>query len=484
MLDASSATPRPVEADLTQLGEGAHTGTGDRRPLRRRLRWPIATSLFLQIILVLGDRIPSVDSMSYFETGRNFVNGHGYTRGGAPEMHFPPVAPVGLGLLEKLTGNQMFALRFWELAWGMAAVLLLTTIAWTLSRDDDVVIATAWIATLVPGVVTLAIRAGSGSELPTMVLLLGQALGVLIALDPKADRSALKRTLCLAGAGALVGLAYLTRPEALMPGATIGLAALLFAFRDRKQSILKRCGTAIRYGAAFGFAALLFIAPYLVYTHSNSGSWSMSSKNKDASIDAWRAVAQDDRLERDQILYSIQPDGVSLGPETRSLTAIAKEHPRNWLTIAWINTTTVLGDYLGHPQSDGLTWQLIPLFLTVPALAQIWKAPRERQHPAVHRAHVLAAGHLLLLLRPAAVPPDDHAGAHPVRRLGPGRVDEPAQARAPPHGVVDGRGPAGAVVRGAGVAADAPDLGAGAHRAAGPPWASGSPRTPPRMPAS
>ena len=102
----------------------------------------------------------------------------------------------------------------------------------------------------------------------------------------------------------------------------------------------------------------------------------MSSKNKDASIDAWRAVAQDDRLERDQILYSIQPDGVSLGPETRSLTAIAKEHPRNWLTIAWINTTTVLGDYLGHPQSDGLTWQLIPLFLTVPALAQIWKTRR------------------------------------------------------------------------------------------------------------
>ena len=83
----------------------------------------------------------------------------------------------------------MFALRFWELAWGMAAVLLLTAIAWFLSRDDDVVIATAWIATLVPGVVTLAIRAGSGSELPTMVLLLGSALGVLIALDPKADRS-------------------------------------------------------------------------------------------------------------------------------------------------------------------------------------------------------------------------------------------------------------------------------------------------------
>ena len=55
--------------------------------------WPVVTSLSLQIVLVLGDRIPSVDSMSYFETGRNFLNGDGYTRGGSPGDALPAGGP-------------------------------------------------------------------------------------------------------------------------------------------------------------------------------------------------------------------------------------------------------------------------------------------------------------------------------------------------------------------------------------------------------
>ena len=65
--------------------------------------------------------------------------------------------------------------------------------------------------------------------------------------------------------------------------------------------------------AAMGATLLLFVGPYLAFQHANTGHWAATSKNKDASIDAWRAVAQDNRLERDQILYAIQPDGVSLG---------------------------------------------------------------------------------------------------------------------------------------------------------------------------
>jgi hypothetical protein len=288
-------------------------------------------------------------------------------------MHFPPIAPVSFGLLEKLLGNEMFALRTWELLWAMAAVAVLTAVAWFISRKDDVVVATAWIAIAVPGVVTLSIRAGSGSELPVVVMLLGAGLLTLIAVDRTAERSEAKRLLLLAGSGALVGLAYLTRPEALMPGAVVGLAVVLFALRDPDKNWGQRFATMLKHGAAFGLATLVFVAPYVNYTHSNSGSWSLTSKTKDASIDAWRAVAQDDRLERDQILYSIQPDGVSLGPETVSLTAIAREHPRNWLTIAWINTTTIFGDYVGRPWETGPTWELIPLFLTVPAIWQMWK---------------------------------------------------------------------------------------------------------------
>jgi len=378
LLDATPAVPPSPEVEAAIAADAARADEAvERTPLRKRLRAPFITAFLVELVLVLGDRIPSVDSMSYFETGTNFVNGRGYTRGGAPEMHFPPVAPVSFGLLEKALGNQMFALRLWELVWALAAVLILTAVAWFISREDDVVVATAWIAVAVPGVVTLSIRAGSGSELPVVVMLLASGLLTLLAVDRTAERSNAKRLLLLFGAGALVGLAYLTRPEALMPGAVIGLAVVLFALRDKEKTWPERFTSLLKNGAAFGFAALLFVAPYVNYTHSNTGSWSLTSKTKDASIDAWRAVAQDDRLERDQILYSIQPDGVSLGPETVSLTQIAREHPRNWLTIAWINTTTIFGDYLGRPWETGPTWELIPLFLSVPAVWQMWRTRRK-----------------------------------------------------------------------------------------------------------
>ena len=173
MLDATPAVPPSPEVEAAIAAEAALADEPvEHTPLRKRLRWPFVTAFFVQLMLVLGDRIPSVDSMSYFETGTNYVNGRGYTRSGAPEMHFPPVAPVSFGLLEKLTGNEMFALRTWELFWAMAAVVILTAVAWFISRKDDVVVATAWIAVAVPGVVTLSIRAGSGSELPVVVMLL------------------------------------------------------------------------------------------------------------------------------------------------------------------------------------------------------------------------------------------------------------------------------------------------------------------------
>jgi len=60
-----------------------------------------------------------------------------------------------------------------------------------------------------------------------------------------------------------------------------------------------------------------------------------------------------------------------------SLTKIAAEHPRNWLTIAWINTTTIIGDYVGRPWETGPTWELIPLFLLVPAVWQMWRTRKK-----------------------------------------------------------------------------------------------------------
>ena len=126
MLEATPAVPPSPEVEAAHAADVARAEErGEQVPLRKRLRWPFLATFLVELLLVLGDRIPSVDSMSYFETGRNFVNGRGYTRNGAPEMHFPPIAPVSFGLLEKVLGNQMYALRTWELFWTLAAVGIL-----------------------------------------------------------------------------------------------------------------------------------------------------------------------------------------------------------------------------------------------------------------------------------------------------------------------------------------------------------------------
>lgn len=373
--------PNPtIERDDPPLAEPGTDGVDEvadapRKPLQRRLWPPLLTSLVVQIILVAGDRMPSVDAMSYFETGRNWVEGNGYTRQGDAELHFPPVAPIGFGILEHLFGSDIAALRVWNVLWGMAAVVLLTLVARFLSRDDDVVVATAWLATFVPGAITLSIKGGSGSELPTACLLIASGLAVLKALDRPPGPIGRRRMLAVAGGGALTGIAYLTRPEAMLPGAAIGLFVLVLAARST-TGLGPKLGRAVAAGAAFGLAALVFVAPYANYTHSQTGSWSLTAKTKDASIDAWRAVAENDRLERDQILYAIQPDGVTLGPETVSLTQLAKEHPRGWLTIAWTNLGTMASLYSGIPIELGL-WELIPIFLLIPAVERIWRTRRK-----------------------------------------------------------------------------------------------------------
>ncbi len=374
-----SETPSPSQA-VDEAGRD-HAGgeptepvevTGERS-LARRLRLPALVALVVQAVLVAGDRLPSIDALAYFEAGRNLLEGNGYVRQGAPELHFPPVSAVGLAGLERLTGDEMHALWLWNLTWGLLLVAVLTAIAWWISRDDDTTVATAWLTTPVGGLIALSIRGGAGSEVPAATLVLAAVLLVLVTLDPAARRSAGSRTAGLAGAGGLCGLAYLARPEMLLPGLMVGAGAVAILLRTRAGDgrpaphRVRRAGAGV---AAFGLAALVFIAPYVGYQHAHTGTWSLTSKSKDASIEAWRDVARGDRLARDEVLYEIQSDGVSLGPETRSLTTLAREDPAGWLGIVWVNTTSVLRFYL--------LWQILPLYLLVPAAAKVWATRRRR----------------------------------------------------------------------------------------------------------
>ena len=347
-------------------------GGGPRqRPLRSRLAWPLGTALFLHVFMAINDKLPSVDGLAYFEAGRNLIRGKGYVRIERPELHFPPVTPVGFAVLEKLTGTEMRALGVWNVTWGVLVVVAIAALAHRMYRDDSITVVTAWFGATMAGLGPLFFRNGGGSESTSTAMLLGAAILTIDGLRTPPTQLR-RRTLYLVGSGALVGLAYLTRPESLLPGAIIGFAILGWSWRERRAEGFDLRRPLIDAGA-FGLTIILFLFPYVAFLHSHTGSWSPTAKTQDVSIDAWKDVAENDRLDRDRILYSINSSGTGLTSGTKSLTALAREHPREWVTILGINVRT-LKDVIVFPSwGFGPAWATISIIPLLAALSEIWR---------------------------------------------------------------------------------------------------------------
>lgn len=333
------------------------------RSLRRRLLAPAAVAVVVQGTLVLGDVLPAVDTMAYLESGRNLVGGEGFTRFGQPELHFPPLVPAVLGALLEVTGSEMAAVRTWQLVVGLALAAAVTALAARLWDDDDVTVAAAWVAGTLSGLAPLLVRRGSGSEGITAALLLA---ALVVVLGRPASAGGGRRPLgALFGGGVLAGLAYLARPEALLPALVLGAALLVDAWRRRSRGLDPSAAI------AFGLGLALLVGPYLAYLHSHTGSWSPTSKSQDVSIEAWRAVAEDRRLDRDQMTFALDETGLDLADDTTSLAGLAAEHPGTWLAIVGGNTERLAGLYL----LDGRN-TLMPLPLVAAAAYAVWRARR------------------------------------------------------------------------------------------------------------
>lgn len=380
----TTAPPDQVHLDPAEPGDGSENPAepgdpcdpgGPRRTLGQRLRFPLAVSLVIQLFIAAGDRLPSVDGTAYFEAGRNLLNGNGFTREGGPELHFPPLTPIGLAGLEKITGSELTALRLWNFGSAALVVGLLVLLAHHLWRDNTTTVAAAWLGGTMAGLTPLFTRQGGGSESIGLAMLLAGALLAITAL--RSDTSERRRIVGLAAAGLAIGLAYLARPESLLPGGFIGLGLVVEALR-RPGTPVERGRRMVVWASVFGIAVLVLVFPYLAYLHGHTGKWSPTAKSQDASIQAWQAVAQNNRLERDRVLYAVDPTGTGLGVPTTSLTTLAREDPSGWLGIVWINIKTLFKVFVTPAFSFGPSWRLIPGFLLVPALMEIWRSRRRR----------------------------------------------------------------------------------------------------------
>ncbi len=306
------------------------------RPSRRPSRFvllvlgAVIVGFGLRVAIGLTDDAASTDETAYQRSGESLVQGEGFERDGEPELHFPPLMPMMLGLTGRVFADPHTGTVVLTVVSGTALIVPLALLGRRVAGPWAGV-STAWVAALAPGLATMPQIRGTGSE-AEYTLFVVAALWFVVAA---ADRQGRARHQRIAAAGLLVGLAYLTRPEGLFMALPLGVAVIAIALRERGQRRPAR--DVAQLAGVFVAPIILCVVPYAAYLHNHTGQWQLTAKTQDASIEAWHAVARSDREERNEILYALDESGLRFSAEYSSLPTLAREDPSGYLAIIGTN---------------------------------------------------------------------------------------------------------------------------------------------------
>lgn len=341
---------------------------GDERRFWRSLVPALAVGFGIRLAFAVMDRVPSVDETAYLGSGLSLFAGDGFTRGGSPELHFPPLVPTVLGGLAQLMPDPHLPAVTVTLVAGTALLVPLAAIVRRAAGNRAGVYA-AWIGAIGYGLAVEPARGGGGSEAIYTLLVLC-ALWAAISVRP----GGLGRIATWSvSSGVCVGLAYLARPEGLWIGVVLAVIVATGA-AGGLRGLLRRDAAAWR-AAGVAAAALLatvavLAAPYVSYLHDTTGSWSFTAKTQDASLEAWRAVAEGDRRARDEVLYGLDESGLEFSAGRYPLTQLVRDDPAGYAALVGVNLTRLL-EFL-------FLWRLIPTPLMLLALWVLWRQRRNR----------------------------------------------------------------------------------------------------------
>jgi hypothetical protein len=368
-----TAGPRPAGPAAPPAGRPTVAPRRPRRLPRPTYGWLVAVAvvvgLALRAAIGFTDDAPTTDEVAYIASGTSLADGGGFVRGGGPELHFPPLVPWLLGTGGRVLGDPHTAAVVLTCLAGAAVVVPAAVLGRRLAGDVGGVVS-AWTAAVAPGLATLPATRGAGSE-AEYTLLVVSAVAAAVAGAAAPPRRMLA---CLGGAGLLVGLAYLTRPEGLAVALPLGAVAIVAGWRAR------RVVGAARAALVFSAPLLLCVVPYVGYLHAHTGEWQLTAKSQDVSIEAWHAVARSDREARDRVLYALDETGLWFEDERAPLTTLARRDPAGYGRIVATNVSVLSKDLSG--------WWLLPLPLW--GLAA-WAAFRRRKDRRVAVVGAVAA---------------------------------------------------------------------------------------------
>jgi 4-amino-4-deoxy-L-arabinose transferase-like glycosyltransferase len=198
--------------------------------------------------------------------GYNLLAGNGFTNSGYPELHFTPLYPMVAGLFHALTGNFEMASNLAYALFGGLLVFPVFVIAQRIYGLNTAALA-AVLTAIFPALTVDVLYWGSLTEPLYLSLLYGALAFLLVALED--DRPGL-----LAAAGALLGLAYLTRPEAVVYFGVYAIVASVWLLKARTVGP-RRIWIAL---GAFVLPFVVLAAPYIWYLHVHTGQWLISGK--------------------------------------------------------------------------------------------------------------------------------------------------------------------------------------------------------------
>ena len=257
----------------------------------------LAAALLRLALSLYFPRVIKDDEPIYLLLGHNLLAGNGFTYTGSPELHFPPLHPLLVGLFSMMTGDMEMASNIENAIFG--GLLVLPVFAITLRIYGP---QAAWLAAILlalfPSLTVNVLYWGTMSEPPFLFLLFLAAALFLAALDEQ-------RLWMLPAAGAVIGLAYLTRNEAIAFFGGLLIFALVWLWTSAR-SLPSKTWYAVGW---FALSFMLVAGPYIWYLHVHTGQWMISGKLQIT----WKAGAwRDEGKTPDQIYNNLDSAGVEI----------------------------------------------------------------------------------------------------------------------------------------------------------------------------
>ena len=227
----------------------------------------VAAAVLLRISLgFLLPRIIRWDEPLYLLSGVNLLTGNGFTYSGYPEVHFHPLVPVVAGLCYLLTGSFEIVSTLVHSVFGGLLVFPVFVIVQRIYGAKTACLSAVLIAIFPALTVSVLYWSTLTESLYLFLLYSGLAL-LLVGLEE--DRLGMFCT-----AGALLGLAYLARPEAVVFLVTFMIVAAVWLLKVMKRGIRRISYSLLSFVLPF----IVLATPYVWYLHVHTGQWMISGK--------------------------------------------------------------------------------------------------------------------------------------------------------------------------------------------------------------